>query len=177
MSLLSLPSTRSAPQRVVTLKAELPKPSFFKDKARDGLRVLDMHVVVTPVGYQPQDTPYGLTNMAAVPEDYNGSFACSGVDTVPYIDSMRTHPGDRAFAVAVSGLVPVAVPGDVLATVVVGDWLFVRTTPSATGFSSNHKGVTFEAMTPTIGASSGELLGTIMALSPAQNYCLVLLHL
>jgi hypothetical protein len=179
MSVLALPSSRPAPQRVVTVAAELPAVAFFGDNANDGQAVLDMHVVFAVVGARQTDRMVAFTNLGAVPDTDNNTFRAVGVslDTVVHTDAMRSHAGERAFAVAVSGLVPVAVPGDALATAVVGDWLFVQTTPSPSKFSATHRGPTFVAATPTPGVAHGQLLGTIYGVDPANNYCLVLLHL
>lgn len=179
MSILALPAARPAPQRAMTIAAELPDVAFFGDNARDGQAVLDMHVVVAVVGAGARDRVVAFTNLGAVPETNTASFRVVGVslDTVVHTEAMRKHAGERAFAVAVSGLVPVAVPGDALATAVVGDWLFVQMTPAQSKFSATHTGVTFVAATPTVGIAHGQLLGTIYGVDPANNYCLVLLHL
>ena len=175
MSLLRLPAARPPPQRVATLAAELPAPTFFTEE-RAGLQVLDMHVAFTPVTRTSVDRPLAFTNLHAAADTSNLRVLGITLDTRPHTSAMLTSIGERAFSVAVAGLVPIAVPGAVLTSVTVGDHLYARAEPADQGFAPNHFGATFATAPPTE-VATGTLIGTIYALSPVESYCLVLLHL
>lgn len=173
MSTLALPAQRPAPQTVATLPARLPPAADLA--VRTGHLVLDMHVVF----HDPElpvtgGLPAALTNVAAAPDPARLRVLGVSLDTVP---------GDAAtgalFAVAVTGLVPVAVPGEELRQAVPGDRLWAAPTPpNEQTFAAGHHGPTYKVTGPAALAEAGWVrIGTVFAASLSEDYCLVLLDL
>lgn len=171
MSSLELPAQRPAPQTVATLPARLPPAADLA--VRTGHLVLDMHVVFHAPGLGSDPLPAALTNVAAAPAEADLRVLGVSLDTVP---------GDAAtgalFAVAVAGLVPVAVHGDQLRLVIPGDCLWADpSAPEAQTFAPHHHGPRFEVARPGAEVEGAVRIGTVFAASPADHYCLVLLDL
>lgn len=163
MSILALPSERVAPQRVATVVARTPKVT------RGGIAVLDMHVVLC---WRHGDTLFASTCFDDVPEGVEKRVLGVSLDTIP-----DTNSAAGKFAVAVSGLVPVAVPANKLQNVLPGDVLYVDTsTPSNFMFGRNHAGPDLIRLLPADEVPPAyHKVGIIFNARPGDNLVLVML--
>jgi len=170
MSILELPANPAMPANVVTIRAKLPR-----HHDGDPGCVLPCHVAVV---YPENDTITAATYIQDGFE-FTSQWRILGVtlDYIPFVyDESRngSQQADRHYAVAVAGLVPIAMRHDLLAQAMAGDPLYAK--PEANHDYQFHKAAHKGVVLSREFTDGALLVGTIYGLPAAgEHHCLVLL--